>query len=145
MLHIRLQSDLCWPCKFISVCQSFRNKQIIHVFYLLWKACSYEPPWYYPWRLEVSSRALLSDPLCTPMHSWGNQSPLLVCNLKYTKINYYYDNHKTPSLYKYSKKFNGEFIPLKLPWIFPGAALIFNGAPGNIQGNLTGVEIRIQQ
>ena len=25
----------------------------------------------------------------------------------------------------------------RLPWIFPGAPLKFNGAPGNIQGNLT--------
>ena len=25
---------------------------------------------------------------------------------------------------------------VKLPWIFPGAQLTFNGAPGNIQGNL---------
>ena len=25
-------------------------------------------------------------------------------------------------------------IPVKLPWIFPGAPLIFNGAPRNIQG-----------
>ena len=24
----------------------------------------------------------------------------------------------------------------RIPWIFPGAPLIFNGAPGNIQGNL---------
>ena len=30
-------------------------------------------------------------------------------------------------------------IPIKLPWIFPGAPLIFNGAPGNIQGKLTGM------
>ena len=30
-------------------------------------------------------------------------------------------------------------IPVKLPWIFPGAPLIFNGAAGNIQGNLTGM------
>ena len=30
-------------------------------------------------------------------------------------------------------------IPVKLPWIFPGASLTFNGAPGNIQGNLTGM------
>ena len=27
----------------------------------------------------------------------------------------------------------------KLPWIFPGAPLEINGAPGNIQGNLTGM------
>ena len=26
---------------------------------------------------------------------------------------------------------------VKWPWIFPGTPLIFNGAPGNIQGNLT--------
>ena len=26
--------------------------------------------------------------------------------------------------------------PGKLPWIFPGAPLTFNGAPGNIQGNI---------
>ena len=32
-------------------------------------------------------------------------------------------------------------LPVKLPWIFPGAPLIFNGAPGNIQGNLTGMDI----
>ena len=30
-------------------------------------------------------------------------------------------------------------IPVKLPWIYPGAPLNFNGAPGNIQGNLTGM------
>ena len=30
-------------------------------------------------------------------------------------------------------------IPVKLPWIFPRAPLTFNGAPGNIQGNLTGM------
>ena len=30
-------------------------------------------------------------------------------------------------------------IPVKLPWIFRGAPLKFNGAPGNIQGNLTGM------
>ena len=29
---------------------------------------------------------------------------------------------------------------VKLPWIFPGAPLIFNGAPGNIQGNFTGMQ-----
>ena len=29
-------------------------------------------------------------------------------------------------------------IPVKLPWIFPGVPLNFDGAPGNIQGNLTG-------
>ena len=29
----------------------------------------------------------------------------------------------------------------KLPWIFPGAPLRINGAPGNIQGNLTGVRV----
>ena len=28
-------------------------------------------------------------------------------------------------------------IPVKLPGILPGAPLIFNGAPGNIQGNFT--------
>ena len=28
------------------------------------------------------------------------------------------------------------FRAVKLPWIFLGAPLIFNGAPGNIQGNL---------
>ena len=26
---------------------------------------------------------------------------------------------------------------VKLPWVFPGAPFTFNGAPGNIQGNLT--------
>ena len=30
----------------------------------------------------------------------------------------------------------GVFSAVKLPWIFPGAPLTFNGAPGNIQGNL---------
>ena len=30
-------------------------------------------------------------------------------------------------------------ITVKLPWIFPGAPLNLNGAPGNIQGNLTGI------
>ena len=30
-------------------------------------------------------------------------------------------------------------IPVKIPWIFTGPPLIFNGAPGNIQGNLTGM------
>ena len=29
------------------------------------------------------------------------------------------------------------FIPVKLPWIFPGTPLIFNGAPGNIVCNFT--------
>ena len=29
----------------------------------------------------------------------------------------------------------------RLPWIFPGASLIFNGIPGNIQGNLPGVSM----
>ena len=28
------------------------------------------------------------------------------------------------------------FIPVKSPWIFPGAPLKVNGPPGNIQGNL---------
>ena len=32
--------------------------------------------------------------------------------------------------------------PVKLPWIFPGAPLIFNGAPWNIQGNLPGMMTR---
>ena len=32
------------------------------------------------------------------------------------------------------------FIPVKLPWIFPGAPLTFNEAPGNVQGNLTGMK-----
>ena len=31
---------------------------------------------------------------------------------------------------------NTQAIPVKLPWIFTGAPLIFNGAPGNIQGSL---------
>ena len=31
--------------------------------------------------------------------------------------------------------------PLKLPWIFPGAPLTFNGARGNVQGYLTGMSI----
>ena len=31
-------------------------------------------------------------------------------------------------------------MPAKLPWIFPGAPLHFNGAPGNIQGNLTAMD-----
>ena len=30
---------------------------------------------------------------------------------------------------------------VKLPWIFMGAPLNVNGAPGNIQGNLTGIHI----
>ena len=30
-------------------------------------------------------------------------------------------------------------ILVKLPWIFLGAPFTFNGAPGNIQGNLTGI------
>ena len=30
-----------------------------------------------------------------------------------------------------------EYIPVKLPWIFPGAPLSFNGASGNIQSNFT--------
>ena len=30
-------------------------------------------------------------------------------------------------------------IPVQCPWIFLGAPLKFNGAPGNIQGNLTGM------
>ena len=30
-------------------------------------------------------------------------------------------------------------IIIKLPWIFPGATLKFNGAPRNIHGNFTGV------
>ena len=29
----------------------------------------------------------------------------------------------------------------RLPWIFPGVPLIFNGTPGNIQGNLPGVSM----
>ena len=40
-----------------------------------------------------------------------------------------------------SDKMNTNFakhkhLPVKLPWIFPGAPLIFNGASRNIQGNL---------
>ena len=31
-------------------------------------------------------------------------------------------------------------IPVKLPWIFPAAPLKINGAPGNIQGNLTAMQ-----
>ena len=31
-------------------------------------------------------------------------------------------------------------IPVKLPWIFPGVPLNFNGAPGNIQGDLIGMQ-----
>ena len=33
----------------------------------------------------------------------------------------------------------GVSVPLKLPWIFPGAPLTFNRAPENIQGNLIGM------
>ena len=33
-----------------------------------------------------------------------------------------------------------QHIPVKLTWIFPGAPLIFNGAPGNIQGNKPGMQ-----
>ena len=32
------------------------------------------------------------------------------------------------------------FIPVKLPWIFPGAQLTFYEAPGKIQCNLTGMK-----
>ena len=39
--------------------------------------------------------------------------------------------------YDPSGSYNGEVrVPVKLRWIFPGASLIFNGAPGNIQDNL---------
>ena len=31
---------------------------------------------------------------------------------------------------------HGVYKAVKLPWIFPGAPLTFNGAPRNIQGNL---------
>ena len=31
------------------------------------------------------------------------------------------------------------YIPVKLPWIFPGAPLKINRVPGNIQGHLTGM------
>ena len=34
-------------------------------------------------------------------------------------------------------------IPVKFLWIFPGAPLIFNRAPGNIQGNLTGMLLSV--
>ena len=33
----------------------------------------------------------------------------------------------------------GESRAVELTWIFPGAPLTFNWAPGNIQGNLTGM------
>ena len=33
------------------------------------------------------------------------------------------------------------FRAVKLPWIFPGAPLSFNGAPGNIQGNSTTLSV----
>ena len=36
---------------------------------------------------------------------------------------------------------NDRFIPVKLPWIFLGAPLTSNGAPRNIQGNLTGMQV----
>ena len=36
-------------------------------------------------------------------------------------------------------------IPVKLPWIFPGAPLNFNWAPRNIQGNLDGYDVCIHQ
>ena len=32
---------------------------------------------------------------------------------------------------------------LKLPWIFPGAPLIFNGATGNIQGNIKRYQYKV--
>ena len=44
------------------------------------------------------------------------------------------DNVFVPTWYMYLSR---------LPWIFPGAPLNFNGAPGNIQGNLTGMFIAI--
>ena len=36
-------------------------------------------------------------------------------------------------------KIDDIIIPVKIPWIFPGAPLKINGAPGNIQGNLAGM------
>ena len=33
----------------------------------------------------------------------------------------------------------GYVIPVKLPWVFQGGPLTFNGPPGNIQGNLTAI------
>ena len=33
--------------------------------------------------------------------------------------------------------------PVNLPWIFPGSPLEVNVAPGNIQGDLTGMRIQI--
>ena len=38
--------------------------------------------------------------------------------------------------------FNTTYLS-NLPWIFPGAPLKFDGAPGNIQGNLTALHRRI--
>ena len=35
------------------------------------------------------------------------------------------------------------YIPVKLPWIFLGAPLNFNGTPGYTQGNLTGMEVSV--
>ena len=41
--------------------------------------------------------------------------------------------HPDKLLYTTSSK---HYIPVNLPWIFPGAPLNFNGDPRNIQGNL---------
>ena len=43
-----------------------------------------------------------------------------------------------------SIEINNKYIPVKLCWIFPGAPLIFNRAPGNIKGNIDKYEIRNQ-
>ena len=43
-----------------------------------------------------------------------------------------------PIWYQYNSNYHAGpcwSIPVKLPWIFPGAPLKINGAPGNIQGN----------
>ena len=37
---------------------------------------------------------------------------------------------------QHEMKYHEIYRAVKLPWIFPGAPLTFNGAPGNIQGNL---------
>ena len=58
--------------------------------------------------------------------------PILPISLSHMTVWIFFENCRTSTQFTLH-------MPVKLPWIFPGAPLKINGAPKNIQGNLTGI------
>ena len=82
------------------------------------------------WRFRLCFRQMQQGCRCDDLSLSLNVCPFNVLMTWYILYLYYFTLNK--SCLSLS-------LPVKLPWIFPGAPLKFNGAPGNIQCNWTGM------